>query len=55
MNKIIDRAEYTISEEVIDFQYTTDCIRTVILSTKEYEFTFEFSYGNLINFTRCKK
>ena len=53
--KIIERLEFTISEEVIDMQDTTDCIRTLVVTTEHEEFTFEFSYGHLINFTRCKK
>lgn len=46
---------FKITEEVINMEDSTDVATTITLETEKEEFTFNFAYGTLINFIRCKK
>lgn len=55
MNKLMERQEYTITEEVVFQQDSTDTAINLTVETENETFEFQFAYGNLVNFVRCKK
>jgi len=55
MDEIFKHKDFTITEEVMDMESSTDTANRIIIHTKEDEFIFDFAYGELLNFVRCKK